>query len=244
MIFLSYDKGESKDMKKKNMIIIGVIALILVITIGYALFSDTLKINGTATAKGDFSITTTCTPGLTHDEFLNSNIFNNAPEQDNNYANDNCSVNDNKITYSTELLQPGAVRNFTIKIKNTGSIDVVTNVDTGYTSNVQSCIGNYDTGEFSECVNNSQATQGLYTGTVVGFEKNDGTTVFATEDNVDEISNFFDEEFENIILEPGESMYFVASSEWSNLGSAIEGNKKVLYKEIITDEFTFTQPIK
>ena len=59
MIFLSYDKGESKDMKKKNMIIIGVIALILAVSVGYALFSDTLTINGTATAQGDFSFSVT-----------------------------------------------------------------------------------------------------------------------------------------------------------------------------------------
>ena len=64
MIFLSYDKGESKDMKKKNMIIIGVIALILAVSVGYALFSNTLTINGSATAKGDFNMTMTCQPGL------------------------------------------------------------------------------------------------------------------------------------------------------------------------------------
>ena len=47
-------------MKKKNMIIIGVIALILAVSVGYALFSDTLTINGTATAKGDFNLSYAC----------------------------------------------------------------------------------------------------------------------------------------------------------------------------------------
>ena len=47
-------------MKKKNMVIIGVIALILAVSVGYALFSDTLTINGTATAKGDFNLSYAC----------------------------------------------------------------------------------------------------------------------------------------------------------------------------------------
>ena len=46
-------------MKNKNMIIIGVIAILLTVAVGYALFSDTLTINGTATAQGDFSFSVT-----------------------------------------------------------------------------------------------------------------------------------------------------------------------------------------
>ena len=72
---LKYIIGGSKKMKKKNMIIIGVISLILVVAVGYAIFSDTLTINGSATAKGDFSITTTCTPGITNEGFLNANLI-------------------------------------------------------------------------------------------------------------------------------------------------------------------------
>ncbi len=37
-------------MNKKKGIIIGVLAVALVMVVGYALFSDTLTINGTATA--------------------------------------------------------------------------------------------------------------------------------------------------------------------------------------------------
>lgn len=241
MIFLSYDKGESKDMKKKNMIIIGVIALILAVSVGYALFSDTLTINGSATAKGDFSISAACTPGLTHDEFLTSNTMGSAPKQDNNYSNDSCSVSDNKVTYSAELLQPGAVRNFTVKITNTGSINATMSMSNGYASTVQSCIGNYETGEFSDCQEGSQALNNINSGSLVAFEKADGTIIFGTQDNLDKLYEFLDSTMQNIILEPGESMYFIVSATWGNLGDTIEGNNKVLYKEIITTEFTFTQ---
>ena len=46
--------------KRKNKILIGCLALLLVMTVGYALFSETITINGTATAKGDFNIEYTC----------------------------------------------------------------------------------------------------------------------------------------------------------------------------------------
>lgn len=43
-------------MNKQNKIIVGVIALVLALTVGYALFNSTLTINGTAKASGEFII--------------------------------------------------------------------------------------------------------------------------------------------------------------------------------------------
>ena len=43
-------------MNKQNKIIVGVITLILALTIGYAVFTQNLNINGTATAKGEFGL--------------------------------------------------------------------------------------------------------------------------------------------------------------------------------------------
>lgn len=43
-------------MKKQNIAIIAVIALVLAVSVGYALFSQTLTITGTATASGDFDV--------------------------------------------------------------------------------------------------------------------------------------------------------------------------------------------
>ncbi|MCI5732968.1 MAG: hypothetical protein MR296_02905 [Tenericutes bacterium] len=43
-------------MKKQNIIIIGLIAVILTMAVGYALFSETININGTATAEGTFDV--------------------------------------------------------------------------------------------------------------------------------------------------------------------------------------------
>ena len=57
--------------KRKNKILIGCLALLLVMAVGYALFSENITINGTATAKGDFDMSITCTPDITT-EFYNS----------------------------------------------------------------------------------------------------------------------------------------------------------------------------
>ncbi len=51
-------------MNKKKGIIIGAVLFILALAVGYALFSDTLTINGTATAKGDFSFEVTTQKGV------------------------------------------------------------------------------------------------------------------------------------------------------------------------------------
>lgn len=43
-------------MKKNSMAIIGVVAFVLAVAVGYALFSETINVNGSATAKGDFDV--------------------------------------------------------------------------------------------------------------------------------------------------------------------------------------------
>ena len=50
--------------KTRNKIFVGCLALLLVMVAGYALFSQNLTINGTAKAQGDFSLVTTCQPGI------------------------------------------------------------------------------------------------------------------------------------------------------------------------------------
>mgnify|MGYP003308183578 CR=1 FL=1 len=56
MLLSEYKIGENKVMNKKNKILVGCLSLLLVLSVGYALFSETITINGTATAKGNFDI--------------------------------------------------------------------------------------------------------------------------------------------------------------------------------------------
>ena len=125
--------------KRKNKILIGCLALLLVMTVGYALFSENITINGTATAKGDFVVETTCVPGISSDLYSEnitgafgednigdydnpSDLLANYPEGA--YKNDSCIVTDNKVSFKTEFSMPGARRYFTVKISNTGSIPI------------------------------------------------------------------------------------------------------------------------
>ena len=106
-------------MKKKNMIIIGVIALILVVAVGYALFSDTLTINGTATAKGDFNLSYAC-------EFVDEDIE--FPDDTGLVASTgtgSCSVENNVVTTTSEFYKPTDYTIFKVTVTNNGSIPAV-----------------------------------------------------------------------------------------------------------------------
>ena len=120
--------------KRKNKILMGCLALLLVMTVGYALFSENITINGTATAKGDFDMSITCTPDITT-EFYNSALGMNEDLREElkteldyliakqgGYDNDSCVVNDKVVSFKANLNYPGARRYFTIKVTNTGSI--------------------------------------------------------------------------------------------------------------------------
>ena len=43
-------------LSRQNKIIVGIVALVLALTVGYALFSQSLNIGGTASAKGEFKL--------------------------------------------------------------------------------------------------------------------------------------------------------------------------------------------
>lgn len=96
-------------MKKKNMVIIGVIALILAVSVGYALFSDMLTINGSATAKGDFSLSYSC-------------------EIDDSSANKEsarCKVVGSDIEMKSSFLKPNESVLFHVTVTNDGTIPAV-----------------------------------------------------------------------------------------------------------------------
>ena len=51
-------------MSKNNKIILVILTFIVSLMIGYALFSETVTISGTATSQGQFKITTSCITGF------------------------------------------------------------------------------------------------------------------------------------------------------------------------------------
>ena len=99
-------------MSKKRNIIIGVIALLLVVSVGYAIFSDTLNINGTATAKGDFQI-----------NIIEATI---AEEVGSSGATVNIVNGGKGLNLNIQNLEyPGAHVTVKYKIKNTGTIPAI-----------------------------------------------------------------------------------------------------------------------
>ena len=104
-------------MKKQSIAIIGVIAFVLAVAVGYALFSEKLTIDGTATAKGDFDVeftsvgTPTCSgfSGTCEAATLGT-----------------ISDDKNTLTITVNKLQyPGAYVEIPVTVTNKGSIPAV-----------------------------------------------------------------------------------------------------------------------
>lgn len=111
-------------MKNGNKILLGILTFVVVCVVGYALFSDTISVNGSATAKGDYEITTTCTPGISN-ELVQMGFATRTDELQHGFKNDSCEVQGNTITANAELTYPTARRFFTIKMTNSGSIPAI-----------------------------------------------------------------------------------------------------------------------
>ena len=98
-------------MNKKKGIIIGVLAIALVMVVGYALFSDTLTINGTATAQGDFDM-----------QIISAEVTGEVGSTGAT-AQVNSGDNNNSLTINIPKLEyPGAYVDVTYKVKNAGSV--------------------------------------------------------------------------------------------------------------------------
>lgn len=96
-------------MKKQNMFIICAIAFLLTVTVGYALFSETITINGTATARGNFDL-----------EFTTANVI-----QEVGSTNTTATISEDKDSLSInvpKLEYPGAYSQMSVTVTNKGSI--------------------------------------------------------------------------------------------------------------------------
>lgn len=100
-------------MKKKSIAIIGVIAFVLAVAVGYALFSETLTVTGTATATGNFDVEFTKVGTITKVGYTgagDSEIAVISPDKN------TLTVTVNKLDY------PGAYVEIPVTITNKGSV--------------------------------------------------------------------------------------------------------------------------
>lgn len=101
-------------MKKQNIAIIGVIAFVLAVAVGYALFSETLTISGTASASGDFDVEFTSIGDVT------SSGYTKQPDSADIAV---IESGNNKLTITVDKLDyPGAYVEIPVTITNKGSV--------------------------------------------------------------------------------------------------------------------------
>ena len=191
--------------KTRNKIFVGCLALLLVMVAGYALFSQNLTINGTAKAQGEFSLTTTCTPGIL-DEIKNYDADYGSQS---GYSNDSCSVANNTATFHTDLAYPTARRYFTVKVVNTGSI---TAVDESV-SVINQPIGN--TTENKDCQYNSSDDSLVRCFSVKGMDITNSKTKYIKKTRRGAISILKNKD--KLTLEPGDTFYLVLGITWPSL---------------------------
>lgn len=116
----------TKTKTNKKVLVIALIVLLLALAVGYAAFSDVLRISGTANAKGTFDL-----------EFQNEGIVTTAGVDT---TNTKITVDEDKNTLNVvvaDLAYPGAGVEFKFDIKNVGNIsaDVTDIVRTNITGN-------------------------------------------------------------------------------------------------------------
>ena len=104
--------------KKRNYLIIALIVLLLALAIGYAAFSDSLTISGTANAKGTFDM-----------EFISAKIDTETAKGINTTdSTATISTDKNTVTVNiADLSYPGAGTNVTVVAQNKGTVPATLN---------------------------------------------------------------------------------------------------------------------
>lgn len=99
---------KEKKRDTQTLIIVGLIAVILCMSIGFAVYARTLNINGTVNVKGS--------------QWSVHYVANSYNEKDYSVEADNVSLNSTTLTYSVDLPQPGDTYEFYIDVINDGTL--------------------------------------------------------------------------------------------------------------------------
>ena len=202
-----------KSINKTTVII--VLAVFLTLSIGYALFSDTITIEGTATAQGNFDIEATCQTGLlvgiSKDDF---------PKVEQGYSNDTCYVTNDKVTYSVDLNYPGATRYFTLKLTNIGDIDAKIDTENLVTKNNDSiCVDGHNgeaNGEIEDNECSNEYSNVIFSGfSELGAVEKDGNIYIPSDELFANLAAEFvliENDKAYYVLKPGNSIYIIFES--------------------------------
>ncbi len=238
--------------KTRNKIFVGCLALLLVMVVGYALFSQNLNITGTATAKGDFSVTPTCQAGVPDNLLAAAKTVEGWTGEEGGYSDDSCTVNGDTVDFRSSFKWPGARRYFTIKVKNTGSVTALfTEADEKAVEYCNDANGN-ETFDTDECYTDQSSLSLM--GNLIDLRGPIGNNFFAVENkdgtviSQEELENLTEEELSKymtsdgyIKIEPGASIYLLARLGVRSVVGSTDGGKMMMRGSFST-KLTFTQP--
>lgn len=245
-----------RPINRKSKMLLGILAVLLTMSVGYAYFSKEITFSATVTGKGSFNVTASCTKGMSSDfasayaTYLGASVsevnaeFNSIQK---GYTTDTCTVSGSTVTMNTALSYPGAARFYTIILKNTGNIRAKWHYEDGFYFNYQICNGtnaaNCSTSTPTSTLDYDYMTDtlwDLYPTIRHGFiKKSSGAVTMlidgSMEDAVDSDGYIY--------LEPNDSIYFLAYNLWdSRLAGDDYNNANGSYvKWIYTYDFTFEQ---
>lgn len=226
---------------KKSKIILGCLAFLLALSVGYALFSDTINVSGKATAKASFDISATCTKGLASE--LKTDEVYISDEKEHGYSNESCTVNGNNVTINVNLDYPTARRYYTIKFTNNGTLPAAIHIDQYTTEGI---------------INNSVVSVKNSTGTQITnnlnqypyywyFDEMTGANLFGLSmpgyglftGDVEESGT---DDWGYTMIFPGESLYAVISAIWDESDEFNYADNGAYLDYDLSYEFNFTQP--
>ena len=217
-----------KSINRTTVII--VLAIFLTLSVGYALFSDTITIEGTATAQGKFDIEATCMNNVTTDMLYEFGFVDGSKEEssvaeqfkNHGYKDESCVVNDDKVTYSVGLEYPTAEKYKWIKMENNGNIPAYFDFMSLINQHMHNIIRKYDAQDnLIETINTTEDNFSPFLGVMIGNmvgQTADGAYYNFSEDDETFMGKFGNVNEETgdikIILKPGETLYVPLLAYW------------------------------
>ena len=208
-------------MNKGNKILLAVLAFVLVCVVGYALFSESITITGSATASGDWGITATCQPGIP--SLIGSAADDLLYYKEGGFSGDTCNVTDGtKVKFNTNLLYPSAARHFTVKFTNTGNVNATIDMS-GNGDLFETVIFKNESSEVCEINSSNEkvncsdrltydtGSSNFIKDSILGFSDASGKFY-----SLDEVDEFINSDTGVVALESGESIYIALTIYWND----------------------------
>ena len=249
-------------MNKGNKILLGILAFVVVCVVGYALFGETITVTGSATASGEWSISTTCVSGLSQDikNFMGEEADFVEQLHAGSYKDSSCNVSGNTATPKVTLLYPSASHYFTVTITNTGQVDAVlpTNDSIDYAPTQTIKVYKLSDDSLAKTIKSTDAnfddSKGNYAhfisygdGTFTAPVDAAGNLYFETSDIIQSGMMVKDKNGNSYLrLKPGEKLVVGILTEWGSRAtdkteySVLEGTYKFDFQQITTDMYETT----